>query len=246
MRERALSVNAADGQAEGFLYTPDGGGPWPGVIFLTDVWGIRPGNQGMALRLAAQGYAVLMPNIFYRSDRLPIVEGEPDSSRPAVKARLEHLLGALTAEMMLRDGPAYADFLLQQPEVRGPKLAVLGYCFTGQFALRIAAMAPDRISAAASFHGGWLVTDKPDSPHTLLPRVTAELYFGHAVEDASMPAAAIERLDDALKGWGGRYQSEIYDGARHGWSVPGRPVYNPMQSERHFQKLFDLLQRNLG
>jgi carboxymethylenebutenolidase len=102
------------------------------------------------------------------------------------------------------------------------------------------------VAAAASFHGGQLVTDGPDSPHSELPKVTAELYFGHAVEDQSMPPAAIEKLDDALKGWGGAYQSEIYEGARHGWSVPGRPVYDEAQSERHFAKLFDLLKRNLG
>jgi carboxymethylenebutenolidase len=246
MNAYALDVEAADGAAEGFLYTPEGRGPWPGVIYLTDVWGIRPGNQGMALRLASQGYAVLMPNIFYRSDRLPIVQGEPDPAVPVTKALLDHLLGALTPEMMLRDGPAYADFLLRQPQVRGPKLAIVGYCFSGQFAVRTAGAAPDQIAAAASFHGGWLVTGKPDSPHTVLPRVKAELYFGYAVEDPSMPASAIEQLDDALKGWGGRYQSEMYEGARHGWSVPGRPVYDPLQSERHFQKLFALLRRSLG
>jgi len=122
---------------------------------------------------------------------------------------------------------------------------VVGYCFTGQFALRAAAAAPGMVAAAASFHGGQLVTEAPDSPHTELPQVKAELYFGHAVEDQSMPPAAIEKLDDALKGWGGVYQSEIYEGARHGWSVPGRPVYNERQAERHYAKLFDLLERNL-
>ena len=100
------------------------------------------------------------------------------------------------------------------------------------------------MAAAASFHGGHLVTEAPDSPHTELPKVKAELYFGHAAEDQSMPPAAIEKLDDALKGWGGVYQSEVYEG-KHGWSVPGRPVYDQAASERHFSKLFDLLKRTL-
>jgi carboxymethylenebutenolidase len=247
MSERRLNVIAADGAAEGFLYAPAGSGPWPGVLYLTDVWGIRPANQAMAQRVATQGYAVLMPNIFYRTDALPIMPpGEPDTKEPATMRRLSHLLAAVNADQMRRDGAAYADFLLAQPEVRKSPIAVVGYCFTGQFALRAAAAAPDRIAAAASFHGGHLVTDAADSPHAELPKVKAELYFGHAVEDQSMPPAAIERLEAALERWGGRHESEVYAGAKHGWSVPGRPVYDRAASERHFEKLFALLKRTLG
>jgi len=247
MPELKLDVAGADGTAEGFLYTPAGEGPWPGVLYLTDIWGIRPANQAMAQRVADQGYAVMMPNIFYRSDALPIMPpGEPDTKDPATLRRLSHLLAAVNADQMRRDGASYAEFLEALPQVEGGKVAVVGYCFTGQFALRTAAAAPDRIAAAASFHGGHLVTEAPDSPHAELPQVKAALYFGHAVEDQSMPPAAIEKLDDALKGWGGAYESEIYEGARHGWSVPGRPVYDHKQSERHFTKLFGLLKRTLS
>ena len=242
----ALSITAADGAAEGFLYTPaNGEGPWPGVIFLTDIYGIRPENQGMAQRVAEQGYAVLMPNIFYRTDKLPIMDAPFKPDEPQATARLQYLLGLVDAGMMVRDGAAYVDFLLARPEVKGTKVAVVGYCFTGQFALRTAAAAPDKVAAAASFHGGRLVTDAPDSPHTVLPKVKAELYFGHAVEDKSMPADAVEKLDLALKGWGGAYQSEVYEGAHHGWTVPGKSVFNPVQAERHYDKLFDLLKRTL-
>ena len=252
MPETKLDVAGADGAAEGFLYTSEGEGissdkTWPGVLYLTDIWGIRPANKAMAQRVADAGFAVLMPNIFYRSDALPIMPpGEPDTGDPAVLRRLSHLMAALNAEQMVRDGAAYAEFLLALPQVDGGRIAVVGYCFSGQFALRTAAAAPDMVAAAASFHGGRLVTDMPDSPHTLLPKVAAELYFGHAVEDQSMPPAAIEKLDDALKGWGGVYQSELYEGAKHGWCVPGRPVFNAAQAERHYAKLFDLLKRTLG
>jgi carboxymethylenebutenolidase len=246
MPELKLDVAGADGAAAGFLYTPAGEGPWPGVLFLTDIFGIRAGNQQMAQRVADAGYAVLMPNIFYRTDPLPIMPpGEPDTKNPEVLRRLSHLMGALGAGQMARDGAAYAEFLLALPQVSAVKIAVVGYCFTGAFALRTAAAVPDKIAAAASFHGGRLVTDAPDSPHTLLPDVKAELYFGHAKEDQSMPVDAIEKLGDALKGWGGDYQSELYD-AHHGWCVPGRPVFNPAQAERHYTKLFDLLRRTLG
>jgi carboxymethylenebutenolidase len=251
MPETKLDIAGADGTAEGFLHTPaaEGGASgeaWPGVLYLTDIWGIRPASQAMAQRVADAGYAVLMPNIFYRSDALPIMPpGEPDTKDPEVLRRLSHLLAAVNADQMRRDGAAYAEFLEALPQVDGKKIAVVGYCFTGQFALRTAAAAPQMVAAAASFHGGQLVTEAPDSPHTELPKVKGELYFGHAMEDQSMPPAAIEKLDDALKGWGGVYQSEIYE-ARHGWSVPGRPVFNEAQAERHYRKLFDLLKRTLG
>ena len=246
MPETKLEVAGADGTAEAFLYTPEGESAWPGVLYLTDIWGIRPANQAMARRVADQGYAMLMPNIFYRSDALPIMPpGEPDTKDAEVLRRLSHLLTALNADQMRRDAIACSEFLQALPQVDGNRIAVVGYCFTGQFALRAAAAAPDLVAAAASFHGGQLVTEAPDSPHTDLPKVKAELYFGHAVEDQSMPPAAIEKLDDALKGWGGAYQSEIYEGARHGWSVPGRPAYNEARAERHYRKLFDLLKRTL-
>jgi carboxymethylenebutenolidase len=112
-------------------------------------------------------------------------------------------------------------------------------------ALRTAAVCADRVAAAASFHGGHLVIEAEDSPHTRIPRVKGELYFGHAIEDQLMTPEAILTLNDALKKWGGVYQSETYEGARHGWTVPGRDVYNEAQAERHYRKLFDLMQRTL-
>jgi carboxymethylenebutenolidase len=106
-------------------------------------------------------------------------------------------------------------------------------------------MVPDKVAAAASFHGGRLVTEDANSPHTRIAKVKAELYFGHAVEDPTATPAQIAKLEDTLKGWGGRFHSEMYEGARHGWTVPGRDVYDEKQAERHYEKLFDLLKRNL-
>jgi carboxymethylenebutenolidase len=246
MPEIKCDITAADGNAEAFIYVPEVQGSWPALLFLTDIWGIRAANQLMAQRLMAQGYTVLMPNIFYRSDKLPILDFEPQIGEARTMRRLSHLLAAVSADQMARDGVAYTEYLLAQPQTSGRKIAVLGYCFTGQFALRTAAAAPDLVAAAASFHGGHLVTDKPDSPHSVLPLVRAELYFGHAVEDQSMTPAAIETLDLALKSWGGQFQSEIYAGSHHGWCVPDRPSFNPAQAERHYEKLLDLLKRTVG
>ncbi len=112
-------------------------------------------------------------------------------------------------------------------------------------ALRMAAADPDRVAAAASFHGGFLVTDKPDSPHKQIPRVKARLYFGHAVEDGSATPEQVAILEEELRAWHGAFQSETYEGARHGWTVPDQPVYNELQAERAFEKLVELFDATL-
>ncbi len=242
--EKKLEIAAAGGVTDAILYVP-GEGRYPGLLFYTDIFGVRPANQGMAQRVAEQGYAVLMPNVFYRYGKPPFAGadfkwGEPDSMKI-----IHGLFGALTGAMMEKDAPFYVQALLDQPEVSAGKIGVVGYCFTGAMALRTAAVSAAQVAAAASFHGGELVTQQPDSPHSRIPQVKAELYFGHAVEDQSMLPAAVEKLNGTLKAWGGKYQSEVYEGARHGWTVPGRDIYNEKQAERHYAKLFDLLKRNL-
>ncbi len=243
MIEKHLEIAAADGKTEAVLYAPDEQ-KHPGLLFYTDIFGVRPANQGMAKRIAEQGYVVMMPNAFYRYGKGPFDAnfkwGEPESMK-----LIGALFSSLDGAMMEKDAPYYVKALLDQPNVSGKKIAVVGYCFTGAFALRTAAVCADKIAAAASFHGGQLVTEAPDSPHSRIPQVRGELYFGHAVEDQSMPPDAIGKLNDTLKAWGGAYDSEVYEGARHGWTVPGRDVYDEKQAERHYRKLFDLLKRTL-
>jgi carboxymethylenebutenolidase len=216
------------------------------VLFYTDLFGIRPANQGMAQRVAAAGYTVMMPNVFYRYGKLPLLDFEFQMGEERSMKVIPVLFGSLTNAAMEKDAPFYVDALLGRDDVKGGKIAVVGYCFTGAMALRTAAVEPDKVAAAASFHGGRLVTEEEDSPHTRIAKVKGELYFGHAVEDQSATPAQIAKLDDTLKGWGGKFQSEMYEGARHGWTVPGRDVYDEKQAERHYQKLFDLLKRTIG
>jgi carboxymethylenebutenolidase len=229
---------------ETYLYRPDDVGEFPGIVFLTDIWGIRPANIGMAKRLADKGFAVLLPNVLHRYSRIT-----PDGFEPAdekeVPKTLQMLFAALTPANMESDGKAYVDFLQAQKGVKPGKIGIVGHCFTGQMALRTAAAVPDRIAAAASFHGGFLVTDKPDSPHRLLPRIKARLYFGHAVEDSSATPEQVAILEQALRDWRGAFQSETYEGARHGWTVPGRNVYNELQAERAFEKEVELFEATL-
>ena len=245
MREEAVEIRTSDGTADGFVFRPDTTAPLPGVIQLTDGIGIRPAHHDISRRIAAEGYAVLMPNIFYRTRRVPAFDFEPNMGEERTMTRFRELIGPLTPEAMERDAAAYVDYLAARPGVSDGPLGVVGFCLTGQFALRMAAERPDRVAAAASFHGGGLVTDTPASPHLVLPRVKARLYFGHAIEDQGMPADRIVTLGEALKAWGGQYENETYEGAHHGWTVPGSRVYHYEQAERAFAKLMDLFEGTL-
>jgi carboxymethylenebutenolidase len=237
-----IQIPTPDGTADGLLLGPDGSdgsSPPPRVIHLTDIMGIRPAHRDMAARLAAEGYTVLVPNVFYRTARPPLFAFPFVFGEERTMQRIGELARPLTPEAIERDASAYIDF------IGGGPVAIVGHCFSGQMALRCAAARPDAVVAVASFHGGNLVTDAPTSPHHVLPRVKARLYFGHASQDRSMPQPAIDTLEAALRAWGGRFESERYDGALHGWTVPGSPVYNQPQAERAFAKLRELLAAEL-
>jgi carboxymethylenebutenolidase len=240
MIEQAIEIRTTDGTADGFFYRPDGDRKFPGVIHLTDIGGIRPSHQTMARRLAEKGYAVLMPNVFYRTSKPPVMDAKIPMGDERRMKRFEELRAPMTPEAVERDATSYVKFLVAHAGVSAGSIGVVGYCFTGAMAMRTAAAMPDKVAAAASFHGGGLYTDEPSSPHLVLPRIKARLYFGHASNDRSMPQAAIEKLDRALAAWGGKYESEVYEGALHGWTTPDTPIYNQAQAERAFGKLTEL------
>ena len=244
MIETSLEIRVGDGMADALLVRPESDGPLPAVIILTDVFGVRPAFADQAKRIAERGYVVLVPNIFYRVAKTPVFDFPPDYGNDRTRERVRELTGPLNLAAMERDGSAYVDFLASQPFVKGGPIGVIGFCFAGKFALLVAAARPDRIAAAASFHGGGLFTDTVDSPHIVLPRVKANLYFGHATHDSGMNIEQIEKLEWALQSWGGDYQSEIYD-AKHGWMIPGREVYDPRNAARGFEKLTELLDDSL-
>jgi len=235
--ETKIQFKGAAGEAEAYLYAPSAQGQWPGVIHLTDIAGIRDANRGMAARQADAGYTVVLPNIYYRTTKLPIFDFVPKMGDERSMKRFMELRDSLPNDAKDADGQAYVDSLHALPQTKPGKVAVVGYCFTGSMAMRVAAAEPGKVAAAASFHGGGLFTGQPDSPHLLLPKIKANLYFGHAIEDRSMPAEAIKKLDDALRAWGGQWEGETYEGAYHGWTVPGTPIYQESGSNKHFQKL---------
>lgn len=245
MHDEDLDVPTGDGTADAVLVRGEEGRRLPAVLLLTDIGGVRASYREMARRIAALGYVVLLPNIFHRTGRPPLWDGPRNLSTEQGKRRFADLTGPLTPAAMESDGAAYVDFLAAQPAVREGAVAVVGHCFSGAMALRTAAARPAGVAAAASFHGGGLWTASPTSPHLVLPRVQARLYFGHAVEDGSMPAEAIRHLEEALAAWNGRWESETYAGAHHGWTTTDGPAYNPAQAERAFAKLSALLAETL-
>lgn len=243
MIEEELEIQTADGVADCFLYHGKKGSR-PGVLYLPDGIGTRPSQRQMAERVAREGYTVLLPNIYYRSGKAPFFEPKPDFKDPRVVARFGELTAPLTPEKVEQDAAAYVDFLASRPEVTSGPFGVVGFCLTGSFALRTAAACGSKIAAAASFHGGGLWKDDPSSPHHVLPRVTATLYFGHARDDRGMPPEAIARFEQALGAWGGSYESETYD-ALHGWTVPDSAAYDEPEAERAFGKLRELFAATL-
>ncbi len=239
----------ADGTADAFVAAPAGGAPRPGVLLYMDAFGLRSRLEEMAARIAAEGYVVLVPNVFYRHGRAPLVDTS-GLARPENRERLFATLGpfmeALSPEPAMRDAEAYLSWLAADPRVADGPVGVVGYCMGGALALRTAAHLPDRVAAVASFHGGRLATDAADSPHLLLDRVAAEVYVGHADHDGSMPPEQQQRLEDALTAAGTAHVCELYEGAAHGFTMADTAAYDEAATARHWDRLLDLLSRTLG
>lgn len=237
-----IDVRTPDGVADAYLArAPGGAEPAPGVLLLMDAFGLRPRIREMADRIAAGGYHVLAPNLFYRAGRAPVLpmpDMSDEDARAAHMARVRELTGQLTPARLAADGAAYLDALGEV--ARGPA-GIAGYCMGVRLALRIAAAHPDRVAALGGFHGGGLVTDAPDSPHTVVGPIRARLHLAHADEDRSNTPEQIAALDAALDRAGVEHRTEVYAGARHGYTMADIPAYDEAACERHFAALGDLL-----
>jgi carboxymethylenebutenolidase len=165
--------------------------------------------------------------------------------RPEIFQKVGPILQSLTPELAMRDAAAYLDWLADRPETTGGPVGITGYCMGARLSLYTAGTYPDRVAAAAGFHGGQLATDAPDSPHLVADRVTAELYFGHADQDPSLPTDQIERFEEALTAAGVRHRAEVYPGAHHGYTQADTAAYNHAAAERHWTELLALFDRAL-
>jgi len=242
---QTIDIKTPDGLCDSYIACPNTSGPFAAVLFYMDGIGIRPVLREMADRLAANGYYVLLPNMFYRRGRAEPVDVAEILS-PKNRASLMDLVHSLTPERVVRDANVFLDFLAAQREVAGSTpVGLTGYCMGGGMVVRTAAHYPERVASAASFHGGRLATDAPDSPHRLVNRITAKLYFAHADQDAGMTAEDIARLDEALRKAGSRSRTELYSGALHGFTMPDLPVYNKAACDQHWDRLLSLFASTL-
>ncbi|WP_329556879.1 dienelactone hydrolase family protein [Streptomyces sp. NBC_00696] len=242
----AVDIPTEDGIADAYLVHPGDERPRPAVLLYQDAFGLRPHLKSMADRLAEAGYTVLVPNVFYRNGRAPVVE-LPEfidpHERPEIFEKVGPLLMGLTPDLVERDAGAYLQWLAESPLVADGPVAITGYCLGARLALYTAGAYPDRVAAAAGFHGGRLATDDPTSPHLAAEHITAEVYFGHADQDPSLPEDQIKRFEDALTAAGVRHRCEVYPGAQHGYTQADTSSYNAEADERHWVALLDLLDR---
>ena len=241
-----VSIPTPDGPARAFVFRPSGQGPWPAVIFYMDAPAIRPALFEMCQRLASHGYYVLLPDMFWRvGPYAPINIKEAMASEEARRTIFGKLMASTDPEKSTRDTGAFLAWLSAQPDVKGDKVGATGYCMGAGLALRAAGNFPDRIVAAAGFHGGRLATDAPDSPHRLAPNIKARVYIGGADQDAGFPPEQADALREALTAAGVENTVEIYAGARHGYAPPDMPVYDEAAAERHWRELIRLLDETL-
>ncbi|MGH6957688.1 MAG: dienelactone hydrolase family protein [Caulobacteraceae bacterium] len=241
-----VTVPTPDGTCDAAFFHPPGRTRRPGVVIFTDILGLRPVFRDMGRRLAADGYAVLVPNPFYRTRKAPVIEGPFSFANPADRAKLGPLTGPLTREAMTRDCGAYVAWLGRREVVSSTKkLGVVGYCMGGPYTLVAAALAPQRVGAAVSCHGGGLVTDKPDSPHLLAAKVKASFYFAIAHNDDERQPDAKVKLKEAFEAAHEPATIEVYP-ANHGWCVKDNPTYDAASAERAWANLTSLFGRVLA
>jgi carboxymethylenebutenolidase len=244
--EKDVDVPMASGVADSALFYPEGKGTWPAVLVWTDILGLRPVFREMGQRLAAEGYVVLVPNPFYRNHKAPVVDGTFDFNKPEDRAKVMPMAAALTAEANVSDAKALMAYLDTLPQTnKKARMGVQGYCMGGPLTFRTAAAVSSRVGAAATFHGGGLVTDKPDSPHLMIPQMKAQVYCAVADNDDKRDPAAKDKLKEAFAAAKLSAGVEVYDGCNHGWTVKGSQPYNEAGAERAWGELTKLYKKNL-
>jgi carboxymethylenebutenolidase len=226
------------------IFTPKGNGPWRAVLFFQDGVGLREGLYAMGERLSGEGFFVVMPNLFWRyGNYQPFDPKSVFADQGPERQRLMSMVRGLDPAAMMEDVKACLDFLDGEPRAKKGAVGCTGYCLGGGAAFRAAGTFPDRIGAAASFHGARLVTDAPDSPHLLAPKIRARLYFGVAEIDQAHTPEISRRLDEALTAANVPHEIETFAKVAHGFCVPDLPVYDRGAAERAWSKLTGLLEQ---
>lgn len=242
LSKRAIDIATADGTCGSGLFIPASGAKAAVILFM-DIFGARPALDDMAGRLVAAGYAVLVPDLFHRFGERPVFDPRTAFSDDATKSRLFGMLRETTQAMTIADTGAFLD-ALSAAGFTGP-VGVVGYCMGGARALNVAAAYPDRIAAAASFHGGNLASEAEDSPHRRAAEMKGRVYVGAAGVDGSFPPEQAAKLAEALREAEVDHVIENYRGMKHGWCVPDHSVFDAVGAERHWKRLITLFDETL-
>lgn len=246
VQESEVGIRTPDGTADGYFVHP-ASGAFPGVLVWPDIFGLRPAFRQMGRRLAEAGYAVLVVNPFYRTHHAPTAPEHAEFNDPATRSALMALMGSLTPTTVVTDATAFVTWIDAQPAVdRKRKMATTGYCMGGPFTMRTAAAFPDRVGAGASFHGGRLLTDTPDSPHLLVPKMKAHYLFAIAENDDQREPETKNVLRAAFAKAHLPAEIEVYAGTMHGWCPPDSQVYNHDQAEKAWSRMLVLFKGALG
>ena len=239
------TITTADGTCPVHLFTPEGDGPWPGVVMYPDAGGARDTFDEMGAKLADYGYAVLVPDVYYREGDWAPIDMQTVFGDPEERKRLMSMMGAVTQDKMAMDAGAFFDYLAGRSEVSGDSFGTTGYCMGGRTSFTVAGRVPERVAAAMSFHGGGLVTDSEDSPHLKADQIRAAVYVGGAENDASFTDDHAEQLEKALAAAGVEHTIETYPAA-HGFAVPDNAPYDAAAAERHWNAMRDFFGAHLG
>lgn len=246
MIEKVLDIPTADGAMETFVCHPERGGPYPPVLFLMDAPGIREELYDMARRLATVGYYVMLPNLYYRAGTDTKYNADVLKHGSDAHKRMRAVRTKMTIPPVMEDVAALVAFADKQPESKKGPVGAHGYCMSGPYALAAAARYPERIAAAASFYGTWLVSDAEESPHLTLGKAKGELYISCAEHDELAPLDMVAELKKLFDASGAKGELEIHPGVHHGFAFPQRWCYDKPAAERHWERLIALYRRNLG
>lgn len=246
VKESEIEIRTPDGTTDAYFVHP-ASGRHPGVLVWPDIFGLRPAFRKMGKRLAESGYSVLVVNPFYRTKKAPVAPEGASFQDPTTRAALMALAGTLNADTAASDAKAFVAWLDGQASVdKKRRMGTMGYCMGGPLTMRTAAAFPDRIGAGASFHGGGLMTDKPDSPHLLVPQMKAQYLFAIAENDNQKQPDAKNALRESFAKANLPAEIEVYAGTMHGWCPPDSQVYNEAQAEKAWSRLLALFERALA
>jgi carboxymethylenebutenolidase len=239
--ESDVEIKTADGVCDAYFVAP-ASGQHAAVLVWPDIFGLRPAFRSMGKRLAESGYSVLVINPFYRSRKAPVAE---DATSTPIR-EVSPLARELNAKTHVDDARAFVQWLDEQPQVdRKRKIGTIGYCMGGSIVFRTAATVPERIGAAATFHGGGLVSDKDDSPHRLISKMKAQFLIAIAENDDQRDPESKNVLKEAFSLAGLNAEIEVYP-AGHGWCPPDTRVHDPEQAEKAWSRMLALFEKALA